>query len=77
MSSQTSAPPGTRTGGYYHVLASYDEGALSRFGRMATAEVQAVCDLPRPRAEAELWGLAADHRVIPVPFLTGTLWELA
>ena len=51
--------------------------ALSRFGRMATAEVQAVCDLPRPRAEAELRGLAADHRVIPVPFLTGTLWELA
>jgi putative protein-disulfide isomerase len=52
-------------------------GALGRFGRMATAEVQAVCDLPRPRAEAALWALAADHRVQPTPVLTGTLWELA
>jgi putative protein-disulfide isomerase len=51
--------------------------ALGRFGRMATAEVQAVCDLPGPRAEAELWRLAAEHRVRPQPVLTGTLWELA
>jgi predicted DsbA family dithiol-disulfide isomerase len=51
-------------------------GALGRFGRMATAEIQAVCDLPRPRAEAELWALAADFRVKPAPVLTGTLWEL-
>jgi putative protein-disulfide isomerase len=52
-------------------------GALGRFGRMATAEIQAVCDLPRTRAEAELWRLASDHRVKPVPALTGTLWDLA
>jgi putative protein-disulfide isomerase len=51
--------------------------ALDRFGRLATAEVQAVCELPRPRAEAELWALAAAHRVKPTPVLTGTLWELA
>lgn len=51
--------------------------ALERFGRMATAEVQAVCDLPRPRAEAQLWALAADFRVKPTTVLTGTLWELA
>jgi putative protein-disulfide isomerase len=51
--------------------------ALARFGRMATAEVQAVCELPRPRAEAELWRLAAEHRVKAQPVLTGTLWELA
>jgi putative protein-disulfide isomerase len=52
-------------------------GALSRFGRMATAEVETVCDLPGPRAAAELWRLAADWRVKPVRVLTGFLWELA
>jgi predicted DsbA family dithiol-disulfide isomerase len=51
--------------------------ALGRFGRMATAEVEAVCDLPGPRANAELWRLAAEWRVKPVRVLTGTLWELA
>jgi predicted DsbA family dithiol-disulfide isomerase len=52
-------------------------GALRRFGRMASAEVEAVCDLPGPRAHAELWGLAAEWRVKPVRVLTGTLWEPA
>lgn len=51
--------------------------ALRRFGRMATAEVEAVCDLPGPRANAELWRLAGEWRVNPVRVLTGTLWELA
>jgi predicted DsbA family dithiol-disulfide isomerase len=51
--------------------------ALGRFGRMATAEVEAVCDLPGPRANAELWRLAAEWRVRPVRVLTGTLWEPA
>jgi predicted DsbA family dithiol-disulfide isomerase len=51
--------------------------ALGRFGRMATAEVEAVCDLPRPRANAELWRLAAEWRVKPVRVLTGMLWEPA
>jgi predicted DsbA family dithiol-disulfide isomerase len=51
--------------------------ALARFGRIATAEIAAVCDLPRPRAEAELWRLATDFRVKPTPVLTGTFWELA
>ena len=51
--------------------------ALRRFGRMATAEVEAVCDMPRPRAGAELWRLAADWRVKRVPVLMGELWELA
>jgi predicted DsbA family dithiol-disulfide isomerase len=50
--------------------------ALSRFRRMATAEVEAVCDLPGPRANAELWSLAAEWRVKPVRVLTGMLWEL-
>jgi putative protein-disulfide isomerase len=50
--------------------------ALRRFGRMAAVEVEAVCDLPGPRARAELWQLAADWRVRPVPVLFGELWEL-
>jgi predicted DsbA family dithiol-disulfide isomerase len=53
------------------------EDALRRFGRMATAEVEAVCDLPGPRAEAELWRLAAEWRARPTRVLTGWLWELA
>jgi predicted DsbA family dithiol-disulfide isomerase len=52
-------------------------GALRRFGRMAGAEVEAVCDLPGPRANAELWRLAAEWRVRPVRVLTGVMWELA
>ncbi len=35
-------------------------GALGRFGRMAGAEIEAVCGLPGPRANAELWRLAAE-----------------
>jgi predicted DsbA family dithiol-disulfide isomerase len=51
--------------------------ALRRFGRMATAEVERVCELPGPRANAELWRLAAEWSVKPVRVLTGTLWELS
>jgi hypothetical protein len=50
--------------------------ALRRFGRMATAEIEAVCGLPGPRANAELWRLAAEWQVRPVRVLTGELWEL-
>ena len=53
------------------------EAALARFGRMATPEVVAVCDLPEPRAEAELWRLAGEWRVKPVRVLSGRLWEPA
>ena len=51
--------------------------ALARFGRMAAVEVAAVCDLPLPRAHAELWGLAADLRARPVPVLASHIWEAA
>jgi putative protein-disulfide isomerase len=51
--------------------------ALRRFGRMATAEVAAVCALPGPRAPAELWRLASEWQVKPVPVITGELWEAA
>jgi len=53
------------------------EEALRRFGPMAAAEVAAVCDLPGPRAPAELWRLAAEWRVRPERRLTGELWALA
>ena len=49
--------------------------ALRRFGRMAAVEVAAVCDLPGPRANAELWRLAAEWQVKPIRVLTGELFE--
>jgi protein-disulfide isomerase-like protein with CxxC motif len=52
-------------------------GALERFGRMATREVEEVCGLKGPRAEGELWQLALDFEVKPTRVLTGWLWELA
>jgi len=53
------------------------EEALRRVGPMSTAEVAAVCDLPGPRAPAELWQLAADWRVRPERLGSGELWTLA
>jgi putative protein-disulfide isomerase len=53
------------------------EDALARFGTMATAEVAAVCDLPGPRAAAELWRLAGEWRVRADRRLTGELWSVA
>jgi hypothetical protein len=52
-------------------------GALRRFGTMATAELEAVCDLPGPRAGAEAWRLASEWRVKRVPVLFGELWAPA
>jgi predicted DsbA family dithiol-disulfide isomerase len=51
------------------------EEALRRFGRLATPEVAAACDLPGPRAAAELWRLASEWRVRPDRALTGELWN--
>lgn len=53
------------------------EDALARFGTLATAEVAAVCDLPGPRAAAELWRLAGEWRVRADRRLTGELWSAA
>jgi hypothetical protein len=50
---------------------------LRRFGRLATAEVAAACDLPGPRAAATLWGLALEWRVRPHAVPGGELWEAA
>jgi predicted DsbA family dithiol-disulfide isomerase len=53
------------------------EEALRRFGSMSTAEVAVVCDLPGPRAAAELWRLALDFRVMPLRVAGGELWRPA
>jgi predicted DsbA family dithiol-disulfide isomerase len=53
------------------------EDALRRFGRLATPEVVAACDLPGPRAAAELWRLAAEWRVRAERVLSGELWQAA
>jgi putative protein-disulfide isomerase len=52
------------------------EEALGRFGSLAAVEAAAVCDLPGPHAQAELWRLAVEWRVRPERFLTGELWAL-
>lgn len=51
--------------------------ALGRFGSMATVELEAVCDLPGPRAGAEVWRLASEWRARRVPVLGSELWEPA
>ncbi len=51
------------------------EDALRRFGALATPEVAAACDLPGPRAPAELWRLAREWRVRPRRVPGGELWE--
>ena len=53
------------------------EAALRRFGRMASREIEAVCGLPEPRAQAELWRMASEWQVKPTRVLTGHLWEPA
>jgi predicted DsbA family dithiol-disulfide isomerase len=53
------------------------EEALRRFGALATPEVAAACDLPGPRAPAELWRLALEWRVRPRAVLGGHLWQAA
>lgn len=51
--------------------------AIATFGRCATRELEELSGRPRTVVEAELWPLAREWRVQPVPALTGTLWELA
>jgi predicted DsbA family dithiol-disulfide isomerase len=51
--------------------------AIERFGRCATRELVELAERPQPVIEAELWGLARDWKLKPVPALTGTLWEPA
>ena len=51
--------------------------ALRRFGPLAVAEVAATCDLPGPRAPAELWRLALEFRARPDDVLSPKLWSAA
>jgi putative protein-disulfide isomerase len=53
------------------------EEALRRYGSLAVPEVAAACDLPGPRASAELWRLALDWRARPRRVLGGELWAPA
>jgi predicted DsbA family dithiol-disulfide isomerase len=53
------------------------EAVVRRFGRVTTGEVETLCELPGPRAQAELWRLAEGWRLRPVRVLTGWLWEAA
>jgi putative protein-disulfide isomerase len=53
------------------------EDAVTRFGRVTTREVEVLCDLPGPRASAELFQLAERWRLRPLRRLTGYLWEAA
>jgi len=53
------------------------EEALRRFGTMATPEVASACDLPGPRAAAELWRLVVEWRVRFERRMNGELWSLA
>lgn len=50
---------------------------VERFGRVATREVEEITGLPAPVARAELWSLAREWRLRPVPVLGGELWETA
>jgi predicted DsbA family dithiol-disulfide isomerase len=51
--------------------------AIQRFGRCATRELEVLADRPRPVIEAELWSLARDWKLKPIPALIGMLWDLA
>jgi len=53
------------------------EEAIARFGALTAPEVAAACDLPGPRAPAELWRLALEWRLRPRPVLGGHLWQAA
>jgi hypothetical protein len=50
------------------------EAVVRRFGRVATAEVAAACDMPVARANADLWHLALEWRIRPERVLGGELW---
>jgi predicted DsbA family dithiol-disulfide isomerase len=51
--------------------------ALRRFGTMATSEIAMVCELPGPRAPAEMWRLASEWTVKSERVGSGELWSLA
>jgi predicted DsbA family dithiol-disulfide isomerase len=50
--------------------------AAARFGRLAAPEVELLAGTDPTETQAELWRLAAEGALEPVPALTGTLWQL-
>jgi hypothetical protein len=50
-------------------------GALARWGSLALPEVAEATGLPLPRAAAELWALAVDHRARPERIGSGVMWS--
>ena len=51
--------------------------AVARFGRIATREAEVLGESAGPPTCAELWRLAAELKLRPLPALTGTIWEAA
>ena len=51
--------------------------AFEMFPRLAVAEVVALCGLPEPVAQAELWRMVTDWKLKPLKSLTGYLFERA
>jgi protein-disulfide isomerase-like protein with CxxC motif len=51
--------------------------AIARFGRVAGKEAELLCELPPPRAGAELFRLAEQWKVRSVWRMTGYMWEPA
>jgi hypothetical protein len=51
--------------------------AFERFDRLAVAEVELLCGLPGPRAQAELWKMVSEWKLKALPSLTGFLFERA
>jgi len=49
--------------------------AVERFGSIATREAEVLAEAAGPPTCAELWRLAAEHRLRPVRALTGTIWR--
>jgi predicted DsbA family dithiol-disulfide isomerase len=49
--------------------------AISRFGRCATRELEVLSEKPRAELESQLWEMAREGKLSPVPALIGTLWE--
>jgi len=50
--------------------------AVAEHGRLATAEVAQLCDLPPPRAAAELWQATLQWRLRAETHLAGETWTL-
>ena len=53
------------------------EQLVERFGRVSSKEVEEICELPGPRAGAELYRLAEQWKLRPLRRMTGYLWEAA